>query len=118
MVLISETDPRGQKSVQLALQVNTWRELRTRDGELFWAVPSQTTDGLVYLVTEWRCTCEDFRRHGLHAGAIGHYGLHIECKHQLAVQLVERARGGEDSDLVLERLPSGEYAWLRKEYAF
>lgn len=114
MVSLSKADPRAEKSVQLALQVNTWRELRTRDGELFWAVPSQTTAGLVYLVTEWRCTCEDFRRHGLRPSQIGHYGLHIECKHQLAVQLVERARDGEDKDLVLERLPNGEYAWLRR----
>lgn len=107
-------DPRTHKAVQIAQSSDLWRRLTTHDGEIVYAIPSQSTDGLYYLVTEHTCTCMDHQRHGLRAGLIGRSGEHTVCKHRQALVIVNLERDAADDGLVLERLPSGSFAWLRK----
>ena len=108
-------DTRTLKALEIAQTSGTWRQLRTRDGELVFAIPSQTTRGLYYLVTTSSCTCKDAHHHGLRAARIGMTGVHTACKHVRALALSKVLNEGVDHDLVLERLPSGEYTWLKAE---
>jgi predicted nucleic acid-binding Zn finger protein len=74
-LLVSETDPRGPKAVELARDAGQWATCRTRDGRKFYGIRS--SDGSrYYLVNRHSCTCPDF----LH-------GRGRDCKHVLAVEL-------------------------------
>ena len=107
-------DPRTLKAIDIARTADSWRRLTTHDGELIVAIPSQSTRGLYYLVTEHTCTCIDHQRHGLRTGLIGNSGEHTVCKHRRALVLVALQQDAASANLVLERLPSGSYAWLRR----
>jgi hypothetical protein len=107
-------DPRTHKAIQIAQASHLWHRLTTRDGELVYAIPSQTTPHLYYLTSETDCTCLDHQHNGLHAGRIGRIGLHCLCKHIRAVALVRMQAEAATEGLVLEQLPSGSYAWLRR----
>jgi predicted nucleic acid-binding Zn finger protein len=113
------TDPRTTKALEIASDAGQFVRCRTADGELVWGVPSQSRDLVRYLVTETTCECEDFRRNGLRRGRIGFHGSHFACKHVRALKILISAWNAqqtpEDPDLVLEQLPSGEFAWLRPE---
>jgi len=109
------TDTRTLKALEIAQAADTWRQLHTREGELVYAIPSQTTRGLYYLTSTSSCTCLDAHHNGLRATRVGMVGLHIACKHIRALTLRQVLDEGADHDLVLERLPSGEYTWLKAE---
>lgn len=106
-------DARTLKALEIAQTAATWRQLRNRDGEMVYAIPSQTTRGLYYLTTTSSCTCLDTFHNGLRATRVGMGGMHCPCKHVRALALRDVINEGADHDLVLERLPSGEYAWLK-----
>jgi len=88
-ITISADDPRSIKALEIAAGASSWLKVRSHDGELGFAIPSQCAkkDGLYYLVTQSECDCQDFRRHGLGHVRIGEEGLHTDCKHIRAVQL-------------------------------
>lgn len=97
---LSAADPRGPKAVTYASQADQWQPVQG------FLVPS--SDGQHrYFVTADHCTCPDFRTRGKDR----------PCAHVLAVELVSQMAADPCSDLVLERLPSGEFAWLRPEVA-
>jgi predicted nucleic acid-binding Zn finger protein len=74
-LLVSETDPRGPKAVQLAADAGQWAKVRTRDGRKLYGIRS--SDGSrYYLVNRHSCTCPDFA-----------HGRGRDCKHVLAVHL-------------------------------
>jgi len=108
-------DSRTVKAIEIARTADAWRRLTSHDGELLVAMPSQTTAGLYYLVTEHTCTCIDHQRHGLRPELIGRNGVHTICKHRRALRIADLQREAAADGLVLERLPSGAYAWLRAE---
>jgi len=89
-VTISADDPRSIKAIEIAAGASSWLEVRSHDGEIGFAIPSQCAkkDGLYYLVTSSSCDCQDFKRHGLRDGRIGEQGYHGDCKHMRAVQLL------------------------------
>jgi hypothetical protein len=119
-------DPRTVHALEIAADAGQFARCRTPSGELVWAIPSQSRAGVRYLVSEHSCQCQDFRRNGLRPGRIGFYGSHFTCKHVRALQILLSAWTAQqtehEADMVLEQLPSGEFAWLRvtkeKEYAF
>ena len=115
----SVIDPRTQRAIEIASDAGQFARCRTYHGEVVWGVPSQTHEHLRYLVTERSCDCEDFRRNGLRYGRIGFHGAHFVCKHIRALRILLSAwnaqRTPEDPDLVLEQLPNGEFAWLKRE---
>lgn len=113
MTLLAAGDPRTDRALAIAAGASAWHQLRTRDGELVWGMPSQTTRGLYYLVTETTCTCPDFEHNGLRPGRIEQDGLHLLCKHIRAIHFLRLQREAAAEGLVLERLPSGEWAWLK-----
>jgi hypothetical protein len=88
-ITISADDPRSIKAIEIAAGASSWLKVRSHDGELGFAIPSQckSADGRYYLVTADECDCEDFKRHGLREGRIGEQGYHGDCKHMRAVQL-------------------------------
>lgn len=108
-------DPRTHKAVQIALTSDSWRRLTTSDGEVLFGIPSASTRGLFYLTSETSCTCLDFVHNGLRSSRVGMAGDHCLCKHIRAVHLERIQREAAADGLVLERLPSGSYAWLRAE---
>jgi hypothetical protein len=82
------SDPRSARALELTATASRWKHLRTRDGELVVAMPSQTVKGLYYLVTETSCTCQDFQQYGLRHTRIGDVGLHMLCKHIRAIHFL------------------------------
>lgn len=112
-------DPRTQRALEIARDAGQFARCRTADGELVWAIPSQSRQHVRYLVTEQSCQCQDFRRNGLRAARIGFYGSHFTCKHVRALKILISAwhaqQAERDDNLVLEQLPNGEFAWLRAE---
>jgi hypothetical protein len=88
-ITISADDPRSIKALEIAAGASSWLKVRSHQGEVGFAIPSQcaTKDGVYYLVTQSECDCQDFRRHGLGHVRIGEEGLHTDCKHMRAVQL-------------------------------
>jgi hypothetical protein len=112
---MTTTDPRADKAVDIAATARTWKRLISRDGEVIFGMPSQSTPGLYYLVTETTCTCRDHDINGLRPARMGMTGDHLLCKHLLAVHLVRIQQEAATKGLVLERLPSGEFAWLKAE---
>ena len=115
MLTNTNADARTLKALEIAQTADTWRQLRTREGELVYAIPSQTTRGLYYLTSTSSCTCLDAHHNGLRAARVGMDGLHSPCKHIRALALRKVLDEGAEHDLVLKRLPSGEYAWLKPE---
>lgn len=113
------TDPRTQRAIEIASDAGQFARCRTHDGELVWGVPSQSRDNVRYLVTETTCDCVDFRRNGLRPGRVGFYGSHFTCKHIRSLAILLSAwraqQTDHEADLVLEQLPSGEFAWLKAE---
>jgi hypothetical protein len=110
-------DPRTEKALEIAADAGQFVRCRTRDGELVWGVPSQTREDVRYLVTAESCECEDWRRNGLRKARVGFYGSHFLCKHVRALRILLSAYEAQatphDDELVLEQLPSGEFAWMR-----
>src|SRR5579859_4341728 len=88
---INADDSRSIKALEIAAGHASWLKVRSHEGELGFAIPSQCprTANRYYLVTAYSCNCEDFRRHGLRSGRIGMGGDHRDCKHIKAVQLVD-----------------------------
>jgi hypothetical protein len=72
-LLVSDTDPRRGKAVQIAANAGQSMRCRDRSGHKAYGIRSSRDANHVYLTTRTSCTCFDARRH--------------ECKHQLAVQL-------------------------------
>jgi hypothetical protein len=90
-------DERDQQVLELAATAAEWRT------EAAYRIPAASRPGVYYLTTRHFCTCKDsFVRHS-----------DRPCKHRAAVALLEQAVSQPCDALVLERLPSGEYAWLR-----
>jgi len=81
-ITISADDPRSIKALEIAAGASRWLKVRSHDGELGFAIPSQCAkkDGLYYLVTASECDCEDFKRHGLRYGRIGDAGYYGDCR--------------------------------------
>ena len=112
-------DPRTQRAIEIASDAGQFARCRTAHGEVLWGIPSQQRPDVRYLVTETSCDCEDMRRNGLRPNRIGFHGDHFLCKHIRALRILMSAYEAQstphDDELVLEQLPSGEFAWLRKE---
>ena len=86
-VTISSDDPRSIKALEIAAGAGQWLRCRTHDGRTVFGVPSQSREGVYYLVDGERCTCHDFKHNGLSRPRLGATGLHAPCKHLLAVRL-------------------------------
>lgn len=84
------SDPRSQKAAELATDAGQWLRVRTRDGVLAYAIPSQRIDNLYWIADAHSCTCPDFVHNGLNRTRLGRPGLHVACKHLLAIRLHER----------------------------
>jgi hypothetical protein len=95
-------NPRGSKAVAI-VATDKWKFFRDAEGRPSWSIPSSRQRGLFYRVTDNGCTCPDLR-----------YRPWLACKHMLAVRL-QLELDQETNELVLERLPNGEFAWLRPE---
>lgn len=93
-----QQDGRSTRALELTSTASTWRRLITRDGEPIVGMPSQTTKGLYYLVTETTCTCVDFQHYGLRSTRIGDVGLHMLCKHIRAVHFLRMKEEEEEQE--------------------
>jgi hypothetical protein len=96
-MILPADDPRIGKAVACASLAHTWRP-----AQAYW-VPS-SSGGPEHLTTSSVCSCKAFLTNQSHP-----------CHHILAVQLLEEMAADPCQDLVLEQLPSGEFAWLKPE---
>lgn len=121
-ITISSEDPRSIKAVEIAAGAAQWLKCRTRDGHKAFGVPSQCTPGHYYLVDCQSCTCQDFQRNGLSHARRGQTGVHLPCKHVLAVRLHRELAKAQQSrprrsPLEARRHPDGEITWERRDSA-
>ncbi len=75
-ITIDSTDKRSVRALAVLSTADRWvRGHRKADNRSFYAVPSASDTGRVYMVDTRECTCPDF----LHRG--------VDCAHILAVRL-------------------------------
>jgi hypothetical protein len=116
-------DPPTERALEIAGYAGQFARCRTPDGELVWAIPSQSRAHVRNLVSETTCQVPGLppQRAGGH-GRIGFYGSHFHCKHLRALKILlstwTAQQTEHDADLVLEQLPSGEFGWLRPADAY
>lgn len=72
-MIISASDPRGPRAVELALHASSW-QVRGRA----YRIPSSTTAGRFYDVSQDVCTCAAYR-----------YAADRLCRHVIACRLVD-----------------------------
>ena len=72
-MVLSASDPRGPKAVEIATDAGQWLKIRDHAGRKAYGIRSSRDANKIYFVTRTSCTCYDSRRH--------------DCKHQIAVRL-------------------------------
>lgn len=76
VVTVSTEDRRSIKALAVLATADRWQRGHLKaDGRPFYAVPSQSQDGLYYLVDTRQCTCPDHSIRG------------VVCCHVIAVRL-------------------------------
>src|SRR6266540_1831655 len=79
--VVSPTDVRAIKALEIAATADRWLHVCVTDGQVAYAIPSQFKPGSGYVVDIDSCTCPDFEQR------------REACKHLLAVRLhLERRR--------------------------
>lgn len=92
------SDQRAREAHALATTASNWTTTTAYN------IPSRSRP-ITYLTTATSCTCRSFVASGYRTA----------CVHMLAVRELEAVVAGPCDDLTLERLPSGNFAWLRPE---
>ena len=93
VVTIDSMTPRSVAAIGLMIRAGGWAEVRTRDGQRYYGIPSRTRPGLIHLADIHGCTCEDHKVRGTTCSHILAARLHeaqLEARAQLKARAAQR----------------------------